>query len=77
VALDVVSGVALHEYVGVCIQALGAAVGTAALEVADLLNALAELGLPGFFGYFDLVAVEKIIDRVCAVRAMSARSWLT
>jgi hypothetical protein len=57
-ALDMVSGVARHENVRICIQALGAALGTAALEVGDLLHALVEFGPPSRFGNVGLFAVE-------------------
>ena len=49
------------------IQAVGAALGAAALEVGNLLNAYIELRLPLVFGDIDIFAVEDFVDRVGAV----------
>ena len=65
--LDFFVGVASHEYVRVGIQAVGAALGAAALEVRDLLNAYIELRLPLVFGNIDIFAVEDFVDRVGTV----------
>jgi hypothetical protein len=72
--LDVVPCIACHEYVRVGVQALGAPIGAAALEVGDLLDARMELRLPRVFGNVDVVAVEYIVDRVGAACRVSIRS---
>jgi hypothetical protein len=67
-AFDLVSRVSRHEYVRIGSQAICAALGAAALEVANLLNASIELGFPGFFGDIDIFAVEYLVDRIGAKR---------
>jgi hypothetical protein len=65
-ALDLISGESRHEYMCVGIQAFGAPLGTAALEIADLLDACVKLGFPCLLGYGHVVAVENLVDRVRA-----------
>ena len=67
-SLNLIPRIAGHEYVCVGIQAFGAPLGAAALEVGDLFNARVELGLPRVFRYVDIFAVEYIVDGCRAVR---------
>ena len=66
-SLNLIPRIAGHENVCVGIQAFGAPLGAAALEVGDLFDARVELSLPRIFGYVDIFAVEYIVDGCCAV----------
>ena len=55
----------------VSVQAFGAPLGAAALQVGNLLDARVELGLPRIFRQTDVFAVEDIIDGGNAVSGMS------
>lgn len=66
-SLNLIPRTAGHEHVCVGIQAFGAPLGAATLEVGDLLDARVEFGLPRVFGYIDIFAVEYIVDGCCAV----------
>lgn len=65
--LDLFIGIARHQDVCVGSQALGAAFGRTALQIGDLLDAHAELGLPLLLRYLDIFAVEDLVDGVGAV----------
>ena len=56
--LDVLVRVARHEDMRICGEALGAALGRAALQIGNLFDANAEFRLPLFLRYMHIFAVE-------------------
>lgn len=67
--LNLLACITSHEDSRISIQAFGAALGTAALEVGHLFDAGAKLGLPlvGVGAATILVVEQQLINRVCAV----------
>jgi hypothetical protein len=59
----------------VCVEAHGAPIGAAALEVGDLLDARIEFRLPRIFWDVDIFAVEYIVDGVGTTRCVSNWSF--
>jgi hypothetical protein len=56
-AVYIAPSISGHKYMRVDTQALHPAVSTAALSIADLLNALVEFGFPSLFGHVHVFAI--------------------
>lgn len=65
--LNLLVCIARHEDVRIRGEAFSAALGRAALQIGNLLDAHAELRLPLLLRYMHIFAVEDLVDRVGAV----------
>lgn len=72
-ALNLISRISSHEDMRISVEAFGAALGAAALQVGNLLDTCVQLRLPRIFGDTDVLAVENVVDRCDTEGDMSAK----